>query len=292
MSTIATQQAPGFYRRRVGDVLVTAVLDGQIVIPETIFLGIQPVEREAVLRKAGRRPPYHSPINAFVLQWPGKTVLVDTGAGSLMGAVAGWLPRNLQAAGIAASDIDAVAMTHFHSDHVGGLLDDAGKPAFPQAELWAAEQEVAFWQDDAARDAMPEDRRGSFDVVRRMTAPLAGQTRRFQPGEIIPGLEAIALPGHTPGHTGYMIASRNDSLLIFGDVFHLQDVQAARPEAGLAFDVDRAQAERTRRDVLARAVDQDLVVTGMHMSFPGFSRVVRAGEGFALQPEPWNAVVA
>ena len=286
---IANAQVPGVYRRRVGEVLVTALNDGQIVLPMEVLLGVTADEREAVLRAGGRRPPFQSAINTFLLQWPERSVLVDTGTGKAFGDAAGRLPANLQAAGIAPGDVDAVAMTHLHADHFGGLLDDAGTRAFPNAELWVAEAEMAYWQDDAMKAAAPEERRGTFDMARTKTRPYADKMHRFQYGEIMPGLEAIALPGHTPGHTGYMLSSAGETLLIWGDIFHVPVLQAARPEVGTGFDTDPAQAIQTRRHTLERAVTEDLLVTGMHMSFPGFARISRAGNAYAVQPDVWSS---
>ncbi len=286
--SIASEQVPGVYRRRIGEVLVTALSDGEVVLPLEVLLGVTAAEREAVLRAGGRRPPFQSSINVFLLQWPERSVLVDTGTGKAFGDAAGRLPANLKAAGIAPDDIDAIAMTHLHADHFGGLLNDSGARAFPNAELWVAETEMAYWQDDAMKAAAPEERRGTFDMARTKTRPFADKMHRFQFGEIMPGLEAIALPGHTPGHTGYMLRSAGETLLIWGDVVHVPVLQAARPEVGTRFDTDPAQAIQTRLHTFERAVTEDLLVTGMHMSFPGFARITRAGEAYAVQPDVWS----
>ena len=285
---IADKQVPGVYRRRVGDVLVTALNDGAIVLPPEVLLGITPEERERLLRAAGRRPPYHTSINVFLLQWPGRTVLMDTGAGALVGDAAGKLGANLAAAGVSPEAVDAVVMTHLHVDHAGGLVDASGAAVFPNAELWVAEPEMAFWEDDGAKAAAPEARRPTFDMARRTTAPYASRMHRFGYGTIMPGLDALAMPGHTPGHTGFMLTGGDDPLLIWADVFHVPAVQAARPDVGIGFDSDPAQATQTRRAALARAVSEDLLVTGMHMSFPGFARIAEAGDGYVVLPEVWR----
>ena len=288
---IATEQVPGVYRRRVGEVLVTALNDGSIVLPAEVLLNISPDERETLLHAAGRRPPFHTAINTFLLQWPERTVLIDTGAGKAMGPTAGRLPANLRAAGITPGEITDIVLTHMHVDHVGGLLDQAGARAFLDAQLWVAEEEVAFWQDDAKRAAAPEQYRSSFDMARQMVRPYADRLHRFQYGEVMPGLEAIATPGHTPGHTSYLLSSAGAKLLIWGDVVHLQAVQTARPDVSMSFDTDPAQAEQTRRAVFERAAKEDLMVNGMHLSFPGFGRVARAGEAYVIQPEVWQGEV-
>ena len=273
--SIASVQVPGIYRRRVGEVLVTAIKDGSVVLPPEALLGITPEDRESLLRAAGRRPPFHSSITCYLLQWPERTVLVDTGVGTTWGAAGGMLPAYLKAAGVEPGEINDVVMTHLHVDHIGGLLTDAGAPAFPGAGLWVAEDEIAFWQDDKAKAAAPADRQGSFDGARKATRPYADRMHRFSYGEIMPGLAAVPLPGHTPGHTGYLVSSGGEKLLIWGDVFHVPAVQIARPDVGTGFDSDPALAIQSRREALERAAAEDLVVAGMHLDFPGFSRISR-----------------
>ena len=286
--TVASEQVAGVYRRKVGDVLVTALNDGGIELPAEIFIGITPEDRISLLRAGGRRPPFSSAVNTFVLQSDGRTVLVDTGCGKAFGDAGGRMPANMHAAGISPADVTDVVITHLHGDHFGGLLGGAGTPAFPRAALWVAEQEIAFWQSDEMMAKAPQARQSGFEGARKAVAPYADRTRRFAYGEIMPGLEAVALPGHTPGHTGFMLTSGGEKLLIWGDIFHLPVVQAARPAVGTAFDSDPAQATQTRIAILERAVKEDLLVTGMHMSFPGFARIARSGDAYAVQPEVWQ----
>jgi glyoxylase-like metal-dependent hydrolase (beta-lactamase superfamily II) len=288
---IATEQAPGIYRHRVGDILVTALHDGELTISPSFLQNTDAAEVEAILRAAGRRPPFGTAVNAFLLQWPGRTVLVDTGYGGFGGPTAGRLLHNLQEAGVAAADIDAVLLTHIHSDHGGGLVDAAGLATFAEAELVVPETEMAFWESDANMAALPEARHRGFRFARQVTAPYADRIRRFNTGEPLPGIEAIPLPGHTPGHTGYAIGSGTQRLLIWGDIFHVPEVQAARPEITLPYDLDPARAAKTRLDILERAVAEDLLIAGMHMHFPGFGRIARAGAGFVVQPQIWSSAL-
>lgn len=284
---MATEQMPGVYRRTVGDVLVTAISDGHAIFPPGILQGISPADAEACQRAAGRRLPFATAINAFVLQWGARTVLVDAGAGALMGASAGRLRRNLEEAGISVADVDAVLITHLHSDHVGGLIDGDSIPVFNNAELLIPEAEAAYWLSDAHRAAAPEARRATFDLAARVVAAYGDRVRRFAGPEPLPGIEAVALPGHTPGHTGYLVGKGADRLLIWGDVLHVPEVQAANPAVFLPFDSDAELGIKTRLDTLDRTAREDLLVCGMHLHFPGFVRIARAGSGYAVQPEAW-----
>ena len=289
---IATDQVPGVYRRMVGDVLVTALSDGHAIFPPGILQGISPDEVETLQRAAGRRPPFTTAVNTFLLQWPDRTVLVDAGAGALMGPGAGRMRHNLEEAGVSAAEIDVVLLTHLHSDHIGGLLDSAGAAVFADADLVVPEAEAAYWLSETNRAAAPEARQGTFDLIHKTVGAYGDRVRRFRGTDPLPGIEAVSLPGHTPGHTGYAVGAGSDRLLIWGDILHVPEVQAAIPAATLPFDSDPALATKTRLDILERAAAEDLLVTGMHMHFPGFVRIARSGTGYTVQPEIWQGVLS
>jgi glyoxylase-like metal-dependent hydrolase (beta-lactamase superfamily II) len=288
---LPTDQVPGIQRRRIGDAVVTALSDGFIVIPPEALQGIDVRERDAIYRAAGRRPPFASAINAYLLQWPGRTVLIDSGAGTLMGPDAGKLETNLRATGVTPAQVDFVLLTHLHPDHAGGLLTDGGAARFPNAEVFVADAEWSFWLDNANQTASPECTRETFGLARQVADSYGSRLRR-NAAAALPGLEAIALPGHTPGHAGYAIRGGGETLVIWGDLCHAPEVQCARPDVTVIFDNDPAQAIRSRRLMLERAVKEDLLIAGMHMSFPGFTRIARSGDGYILQPETWQYTLA
>jgi glyoxylase-like metal-dependent hydrolase (beta-lactamase superfamily II) len=282
-------QVAGVQRRRIGTCCVTALSDGSIELPAATLVGIDKAGHDAIYRAAGRRPPFLSAINGFLLQWPDCTALIDTGAGALMGPLLGRLRANLGAAGVAVTAVDNVLLTHMHPDHIGGLGGDDGVPSFPRATLMVDRTELEFWSDERNLEATPEAVRDSFAVVRHNVVPYRNRKTPFHgSGVVLPGLEAVALPGHTPGHTGYLLSDGGERLLIWGDIIHAPEVQCVRLEATTVFDSDPAQAARTRRGVLEWAVTEDLAVTGMHMNFPGFSRVARHGDAYRLQPLVWE----
>ena len=287
-SPVPGEQVPGIYRHRVGDAVVTAISDGGINFPLAALQNIAPDEAQARLTAAGRTATHMTAINAFAVQTAARTVLIDTGAGPYMGPTGGRMLANLAAAEIAPEQVDVILMTHLHSDHTGGLLDASGKPVFPNAELFVPEPDAVFWLDEARAAVVPEAARGHFDIARAVAAAYGARLRLFTGGEPVAGITAVPLPGHTPGHTGYRIGSGADSLLIWGDILHLQDIQCRRPEVTPVFDNDPAAATATRRAVLARAADERLVVAGMHMHFPAFARIVRDGDAYAVQPIAWQ----
>ena len=283
---MALQQVPGIQRRKIGDTLVTALNDGHIMLPVEAMTGVSAEESDALYRAAGRRPPYATAINAYLVQTPDQTVLIDAGSGRYMGPLLGRVRTNLAHAGVSPEDVDVVALTHMHSDHVGGLLKDDDSPAYPNARILVAADELRYWANVANLASSPEATRDAFDLARKLTSTYRHRIETFEGSpEIVSGLVATPLPGHTPGHTGYSVGHGRTELLVWGDICHAPELQLRRPELCVIFDVDPAQAATTRHAVMKRAVDEDLGVAGMHIPFPGFVRLARSGDAYAFYPQ-------
>ena len=285
MSDIA--QGSGFHRRRIGDVVVTAINDGAFDLPLAAMRGIEPDAASAMLLEAFRLPAPRTSVNTFLVQGNGATVLIDTGAAGAMGPTLGHLQASLAAAGVTPGEVDAVLLTHMHVDHTGGLATTAGTAVFPKAELVIPQAEADFWSSEANAAAAPDDRKPSFAAVQAAVAPYRSRLRLFNGTDVAPGIQAHPLPGHTPGHTGYLVTSGDDALLIWGDVLHVQDVQLRRPEVGMIFDTDPDEATRSRLRVLDMAARDRLMVAGMHLHFPAFSFVQKLPDGYSLVPDAW-----
>jgi glyoxylase-like metal-dependent hydrolase (beta-lactamase superfamily II) len=176
-----------------------------------------------------------------------------------------------------------------HPDHSAGLTDMSnGQLLFPNAELVMHENELAHWFDDGAMAKVDErSAKLYFLAGREQVAPYKNRTRLFREGEVFPGVTAIPSLGHTPGHTAYLIASGNDQLMIWGDTVHVPEVQTALPEAGMAFDTDLAAAAAARKRMFDRVSADGILIAGMHLHFPAFSRLARRGDAYALYPEAW-----
>ena len=280
---------PRAIRRVLGDTTVTALFDGYLEPPFGVLVGIGEAEAAALLQRSFRRPALRFNVNAFLVQSRGRTMLIDTGAGSNMGAAMGHLAEALAEAGVMPGDIGTVLLTHLHTDHWGGLNSTEGQAVFPNAELVVAAAEAGHWLDSARTASAPDAAaKARFTGAQAAVAPYRERMRTFTGTDVLPGIQAVPLPGHTPGHTGYLIEG-STPLLICGDVMHAQDVQAPRPEVGVGFDSDREAAVASRRRVLDMAAADRLMVAGMHLHFPAFSHVARATEGYELVPDLWAA---
>jgi glyoxylase-like metal-dependent hydrolase (beta-lactamase superfamily II) len=273
----------GAYRMRVGEMTVTALKDGHFDLPLAYFSGLAAEESERLLRVASRSVPPRIDVNAFLIEAGGKRILVDTGCGGKLGPTVNKLRQNLAASGVSEASIDTVLCTHIHPDHTNGLIDDLGAPVFGNAEIRVHEAEMAFWLSKTQREKAPAALQPQFDWAMQAFAPYDGRIRTFRQGDIAGGIEAVPLYGHTPGHTGFLIHSGNQQLLIWADCVHSISIQAAHPEVSFAADVDPDAARATRQRLFDRVSTDQLLVTGMHLEFPGFGHLVRAADGFRYE---------
>jgi glyoxylase-like metal-dependent hydrolase (beta-lactamase superfamily II) len=275
---------------RIGDLLVTALSDGYFETPMPDIVRRIPSKRAEDLQRealrCGARPRVTHIM--YLVRAPGRApVLIDAGMGDAWGPTMGWMPEALRALAISPADIGTILLTHLHLDHAAGLTNNAGAPLYPNAELVVAKRETDYWLDEATASRAAADQKMWFEGARKAMAPYHDRTRTFETGEVVPGITAVPLPGHTPGHTGYRLDGGSQSLLVWGDIVHLPQVQAPEPEAGVVFDVDGDEAVRTRRRMLDEATTDRLLIAGMHTEFPGLAKVIREGDRYRIVPELW-----
>jgi len=268
---------------QIGSFKVTAISDGDLKTGLDVVLGLLPDE---CTRLAGCAfdAPIWLPVNAFLIEAGGKRILVDTGAGNSMQPTLGRIPDSLKTIGVAPAEIDTILLTHLHGDHANGLIDPAGEAIFPNAQIILHQEESRFYLERKATVADPERVRRTIDASQRATAPYRGRIRTVPDGEALPGISASRQPGHTPGHTCWLLQSEGDRLLIWGDIVHLPSLQVPRPDAALVYDVDPELAPKTRARVFEWVARESLPVAGAHLPFPGFAMIARDGVGFAYTP--------
>lgn len=290
MIQVPNAQIPGVYHRRIGDIVITALSDGYLDGTVEVMQNIAPAEATRMLEDRFR-PGRRTSVNCYLVYSAGRLALIETGSGDYLLPTAGKLQQNLKAAGVDPADIEAVILTHMHPDHSAGLTDPkTGAKFFPNAELVVHENEPRHWQDDGAMSRADERaRKLYFECAREQMAPYHNQMRTFSgPTEVFPGVTSVRLHGHTPGHSGYMIASGGKSLLIWGDIIHVPEVQVPRPEVTMAFDTDPNAAAATRRRIFDQVTKDRQLIAGMHVHFPGFAHLVNEGGRYLMVPEPWD----
>lgn len=273
--------SPALPSQQVGELTITAVSDGYLHASFDFLANIDPADASRMQGKAGIADHTSIHINCYLVRGGGRTVLIDAGAGGFK-QWGGRLKSNLLLADIDPSEIDAILLTHAHPDHVGGLMDTSGEAVFPNAELVVHHREVAFWQDDGSLSRAPERARANFLVARQAFDGYRDRLRTFDVGEVLTGVTAVPLPGHTAGHTGYRLESGGQNLLVWGDIVHFPEIQIPRPDVSIAFDQDAHLAAETRTRLLDLANSERLLIAGMHLAKLGFAQVERMGGNYGI----------
>jgi glyoxylase-like metal-dependent hydrolase (beta-lactamase superfamily II) len=287
----ADKVAPGIFRYKIGSYELTALYDGIWYRPITdTFIKAPFAEVERALDQAFMpHDKLTTPFTTLVVNTGMKLVLIDTGTGGQIAASAGALRDNLAAAGIDPKAVDQIVISHFHPDHINGIKDKDNALIFPNAEIMVPEPEWAYWMDDANMNAAEPDLKLTFRNQRRIFSDIAEQVTRFAPGkEVAPGVETLAAPGHTPGHTVFAIHSGNDSLLVLGDTAQHPAVFARHPDWQAAFDVDGPEAVATRKKIFDRAAADRMLVTGYHFPFPACGHLIKTATGYEHVPLEWQ----
>lgn len=289
-------QVPGYYRFKLGSYEVTALYDGYVDLEPTLVKGLKSADLQSLLARmfVATTPGVQTAVNGFLVHTGSQLILVDTGTAQCFGPTLGRIGANLRASGYEAAQVDAVLLTHLHPDHACGLVGD-GKPNFPNATVYVAEAEAAFWTSEAAlkalagREVFVNAARASIEPYRQ-----AGRLKTFKPGETLLGAVASEdTGGHTPGHVSYRFtAPEGGTLFVIGDLIHSHAVQFARPDQSVEFDLDGKAAIASRRKAFDEAAAGRLWVAGAHLPFPGLGHIRRDGKAYAWVPVeygPWRS---
>lgn len=289
-----SRQAPGFYRYKVGDIEVTAIQDGFARRPLEGFIRNAELQDVQQALKEAFLPTDALPITftSLVLKDRDRLTLIDTGNGDLGAPTTGVWMENFRAAGFDPLKVGTIVISHFHGDHINGLRLKDGTPVFPDAEVMLPAAEWSFWMDDARMNQAPEAMKGVFQNVRRVFAPIARDVRHYEPNqELVPGLTTIAAPGHTPGHTAYMLTSGQGKLMIMSDVTNHPALFVRNPDWAASFDLDGDQARQTRRRMLDIASSERSQVSFYHAPFPATGHIAKEGDRYRFVPVQWSTAV-
>jgi glyoxylase-like metal-dependent hydrolase (beta-lactamase superfamily II) len=297
---LADKQVPGWYRYKVGSIEVTVVTDGSNTFKFTD--GHLTNKTRDDLNRALEAAYYPkdlmtTPYNPVVVNTAGKLVVIDTGTGEAAyersKGVTGQFQANLKSAGIDRNAVDMVVISHFHGDHINGLITPDKKLAYPNAEVLVPAADWKYFMDDGEMSRAPNERmksvfagaRAVFDAIGRKVTP-------YEPGkEIAPGITAVATPGHTPGHSSHIIASGTAKVYVQADVTHVPWVNARNPGWHVFYDQDPAMAEATRRKVYDMLVAERMMVQGFHYPFPALAHVEKRGDGYREVMVPWSPTI-
>ena len=277
----------GYFNYRIGDIALTAIHDGCFEMPlEGFIRNAELAEVQAVLAASGLPGDVlRIPFTSSVLRANGKTILIDTSYGEMGPPTAGQWMSNFRAAGFDPAAVDVVIFSHLHPDHINLYRGKDGSTPFPNAEVMVPAREWQYWMSPDEEQDAPNGLKDNFANVHRVFDPIRDKVRIFVPGdEIVPGITAIDVPGHTPGHVAFSIESTGETLLLMSDTSNQPALFAPRPEFISIFDMDGDRAAASRRRMFERAAEAGTQVTFFHAAFPATGHLVREGGGFRFVP--------
>lgn len=275
------------YKMKLGAIEITTFSDGSVNQElKKLLLNTTPTEIDRLTKENFQSDNVEASVNTFLFDLDHQTIMIDAGTSDLYGPSLGHLPENLRKAGIDPLAINAILITHIHTDHTGGLMD-GNKMVFPNATVYISKTEVDFWMSDENYKNAPADKKVYFEEARLKVMPYikAGKVKVFEFGkELFPGLKPINIPGHTPGHTLYELTSKEDKILFIGDMVHALSVQFPDPAVSILYDIDPVLAAQTREKIFALAAEKGYWVAAQHISFPGIGHIKKASIGYRWYP--------
>lgn len=221
------------------------------IMPLSLFPDATKVQIDSLSLQAG----VPASVSTFLVEKDGKRILFDAG----MGAPDSKLPEGLKALNINPSEIDYLYITHFHGDHIGGMMKD-GVPVFSNAQVSVSKIEYDAWMK------MPADKKSQVENTMKA---YKDRLHLFAFGDTLPcDVVAMEAAGHTPGHTVF----RTGNLLVIGDLMHGAALQLKYPEICATYDMDKSGAVKSRKHYVQYARENGLVIAGMHLPVPAFMK--------------------
>jgi glyoxylase-like metal-dependent hydrolase (beta-lactamase superfamily II) len=278
---------PASYHMLVGDIEIIAFSDGSI--PQELnklMTNTTPAEIEKLTHSNFQTPVVEASVNAYLVKTGGKLILIDAGTSELYGPTLGHLPASMISAGYDPKQIDAVLITHIHTDHTGGLMD-GDKMVFPNATIYVSKKEADFWLSDESYANAPGRLKPYFDQARSKMLPYvrAGKVKTFDYStELFPGILPVASPGHTPGHSFYQVTSKGEKIMFWGDIMHVAALQFKKPDITIVYDVDPQAAAAARKKAYEDAAKGRYWIAGDHLSFPGIGHIQKIENSYNWVP--------
>jgi glyoxylase-like metal-dependent hydrolase (beta-lactamase superfamily II) len=280
----------GFKKYKVGDISVTAVYDGIWKKPhDAAFIKNASIDDvKTALTAAGQTTEFMPiPLTVVVLDIGGKLVMVDSGSG-----VGQWqpnatnLPGNMEKAGIDPKKISTILVSHFHPDHIFGLMEKGTNTAvFPNAELIVQETEYNWWTEAGRVEKLPEARKGLGTRIQAVFPTWKNFKLVKDGAEVAPGVRLVNAPGHTPGHAAFHVTSGGKQLMVSNDVMYVPALLGPHPDWMGAYDQDGPLAVETRKRLVDRVIAEKMMICGAHFPFPGSGSFVKDGNAYAFKPD-------
>ncbi|MGD0665402.1 MAG: MBL fold metallo-hydrolase [Rhabdochlamydiaceae bacterium] len=262
--------------------------DGYLDLDLNFFVGVNPSDLCQQLLDQGVACidgcKVRTQVQAYLIKTKEQLILIDTGRGSTGASTVGLLEKSLLKTGHHSDQVSHILLTHFHPDHIGGLLNSIGLPAFPNATIFVPAKEANYWLDPIEETLSTDENRPCFAFARTMLTPYSSQNkvRYIQSGEeVLPEIVAVEAFGHTPGHTAFLAKKQ---ILFWGDIIHIAGLQFAHPDWYIVDDINGPQAAASRKRILSQVVDQNLIVAGAHLTHSGLGSVLRVGDAFSWNP--------
>jgi glyoxylase-like metal-dependent hydrolase (beta-lactamase superfamily II) len=275
--------AQGFYRIKLGNFEVIALLDG--VVPQNLdelLKGTQPGEIGKLMAAHSQTAIMSCSVNAYLINTGNKLILIDAGTGDAYGASLGHLTEALKKAGYEPGQINAVLLTHTHMDHIGGLMT-GDKLTFPNAQVFLSKSEADYYLNAANREKAPETMKRFFDGAAQKLNPIiqAGKLTTFEFGkELFPGITPVASFGHSAGHTFYAVKSKGAKMLFWGDIILSDIIQFANPAVTSVYDYNELSSIAIRKKALKEADTEHYLVAVSHIDFPGIGHIIKVDTGY------------
>ncbi len=225
------------------------------------------------------------PFTGLVVNTGSKLVMCDAGTGGQVQPSAGKMMANMKAAGIDPAKIDTILISHFHPDHIFGLMaKETNTPVFPNAEIVVPAAEYKWWTDPALIDKLPEARKPLGKRIQAVFPTWKNIKQVDGEAEVAPGIRFVSAPGHTPGHVAFHLSSGNDQLMISNDAAYVPALVAPNPGWHGVYDQDGPLAEKSRRALLDRVIAERMMICGYHFPFPGTGSLTKDGNGYTFVP--------